>query len=79
MYSFTIQAIMRVLISGAGIAGPSLAWWLSKTGQEVVVVEKASSLLASGQNVDISNTAIKILRKMGLLEEVRKLNTTVSR
>lgn len=69
---------MRVLISGAGIAGPSLAFWLSKTGQKVTIVEKASSLLSIGQNVDVHGSTILILKKMGLLDEVKKLNTTVS-
>ena len=67
---------MRVLISGAGIAGPTLAWFLAKSGASVTVVEKSPSLLSHGQNVDISDSAITVIKKMGLLDEIRRFNTT---
>jgi 2-polyprenyl-6-methoxyphenol hydroxylase-like FAD-dependent oxidoreductase len=67
---------MRVLISGAGIAGPTLAWFLAKTGARITIVEKSDSLLAQGQNIDIRGVAIKVIKQMGLLDEVRRFNTT---
>lgn len=67
---------MRVLISGAGIAGPTLAWFLAQAGIDVTVVEKAGSMLAQGQNIDIRGTALHIVHKMGILHEIRKHNTT---
>jgi 2-polyprenyl-6-methoxyphenol hydroxylase-like FAD-dependent oxidoreductase len=66
---------MRVLISGAGIAGPTLAWFLSKAGARVIIVEKSKSLLPYGQNVDIQGSAVTVIKKMGLVDEVRRLNT----
>lgn len=67
---------MRVLISGAGVAGPSLAYFLSKVGARVTVVEKAPALLPHGQNVDITGAAVTVIRKMGLCDEVKRYNTT---
>lgn len=67
---------MRVLISGAGIAGPTLAHFLSRFGTRVTIVEKASSMLTQGQNIDVHGTALNIIDKMGLLTELRKRNTT---
>ena len=67
---------MHVLISGAGIAGPTLAWFLEKSGANITVVEKSQSLLPYGQNVDISDSAITVIKKMGLIDEIRRLNTT---
>ncbi|KAK5121176.1 hypothetical protein LTR85_005660 [Meristemomyces frigidus] len=67
---------MRVLISGAGIAGPTLAWFLAKTGARVTVVEKSRTMLRQGQNIDIEGSAISVIKKMGVLEEVRRFNTT---
>ncbi|KAF2492578.1 FAD/NAD(P)-binding domain-containing protein [Lophium mytilinum] len=67
---------MHVLISGAGIAGPTLAWFLAKTGTRVTLVEKSPSLLPNGQNVDIQGSALTIIQKMGLWEQVRRFNTT---
>lgn len=63
-------------MSGAGIAGPTLAWWLSRLGAKVTIVEKASSMLAQGQNIDVHGTALNVINKMGLLHEIRKHNTT---
>ena len=67
---------MKVLISGAGIAGPTLAYWLARTGAEITVLEKAKSLLSQGQNIDVTCTARKVIAKMGLKEEVLRHNTT---
>lgn len=67
---------MRVLISGSGIAGPTLAWFLAKAGANITIVEKSDTFLAQGQNIDIRGVAIKVIRKMGLLDEVRRFNTT---
>lgn len=72
----SVLTSMRVVVSGAGIAGPTVAWFLAKAGARVTVVEKATSMLAQGQNIDIRGTAVNILNKMGLLDEVRKHNTT---
>ncbi|KAH9820915.1 fad-binding monooxygenase [Teratosphaeria destructans] len=67
---------MRILISGAGIAGPCLAWWLSHSTHTIVLVEKSRTLLPQGQNIDISGAAITAVRRMGLLDAIRRLNTT---
>lgn len=67
---------MKALISGAGIAGPALAWHLGKRGWKVTVVERAGKMLDQGQNIDVRGEALEVLDKMGLLGEVKKLNTT---
>lgn len=67
--------MMKVLISGAGVAGPTLAWFLGRNGVNVTLVEKAPKLLAHGQNVDIRGTALKVVEKMGLVEEVHNAFT----
>lgn len=67
---------MRVLISGAGIAGPTLAWWLARTGTHVTIIEKANGLPAYGQNLDVEDSAVTVIKKMGLWDQVRRFNTT---
>ncbi|QJD79457.1 FAD-dependent monooxygenase [Spirosoma rhododendri] len=69
-------AATKILISGASIAGPMLAFWLSKYGFDVTVVERAASLRLGGQNIDVNGPARKIIRMMGLEETVRAANTT---
>jgi 2-polyprenyl-6-methoxyphenol hydroxylase-like FAD-dependent oxidoreductase len=58
------------LISGASIAGPALAFWLSEAGWDVTVVERAESLRTSGYPVDIRGTAIDVVRRMGLHDQI---------
>ncbi len=60
-----------VLISGASIAGPALAYWLSRYGFEVTVVERAPQLRPGGQAVDFTGeTHRKVLEQMGILDEI---------
>lgn len=62
----------RVLISGASIAGPALAYWLHRYGFEVTVVEKAPAIRRGGQAVDFKGPVhLGVLEKMGLLDAVR--------
>ncbi|CAO1623645.1 unnamed protein product [Parajaminaea phylloscopi] len=67
----TTLPIMRVLISGAGVAGPALAWHLAKLRASVTVLERSPEALPHGQNVDIRDSALDVLRGMGVLEKVR--------
>lgn len=65
-----------VLVSGAGIAGPAVAYWLSRYGFEVTVVEKASGPRPGGQAVDVKpGIHITILERMGILDDVRARRT----
>lgn len=58
------------LISGASIAGPVLAFWLSVAGWDVTVVERAERLRSTGYPVDVRGTAIEVVRRMGLYEQI---------
>ncbi|MEU4242309.1 FAD-dependent monooxygenase [Actinoplanes sp. NPDC026619] len=62
---------MRVLISGAGIAGPALALWLQRAGADVTVVEKAKSPRPGGHAVDVRGVAKGVIEKMGVREAIR--------
>jgi 2-polyprenyl-6-methoxyphenol hydroxylase-like FAD-dependent oxidoreductase len=62
---------MKVLISGASITGPTLAYWLRRQGAEVTVVEKASTVRLGGYPIDVRGTALGVLDRMGVLERAR--------
>ncbi|GAA3456614.1 FAD-dependent monooxygenase [Dactylosporangium matsuzakiense] len=65
-----------VLISGAGIAGPALAFWLARYGCDVTVVERAPQLRPGGQAVDFKGATHRtVLERMGLLDAVRERQT----
>ncbi|MFE9652218.1 FAD-dependent monooxygenase [Micromonospora sp. NPDC006431] len=66
----------RVLVSGAGVAGPAVAWWLARHGAEVIVVEAAPALRTSGFAVDFRGpTHLGVLAAMGVLDELRAVQT----
>ncbi len=65
-----------VLISGAGVAGPALAYWLHRYGCTVTVVEKAATPRPGGQAVDFKGATHRtVLERMGILDDVRRLQT----
>ncbi|KEF61709.1 uncharacterized protein A1O9_03278 [Exophiala aquamarina CBS 119918] len=68
--------VMRILVSGAGIAGPTLAWFLAKTGAHIDIVEKSNSLLSNGHAVDFKGSATTVVKKMGLLDEINQSSTS---
>ncbi|RBQ15467.1 FAD-dependent oxidoreductase [Spongiactinospora rosea] len=66
----------HVLISGASVAGPALAHWLSGYGFRVTVVERAPALRPGGQAVDFKGrTHHTVLDRMGVREEIHRRRT----
>ncbi|WP_431037093.1 FAD-dependent monooxygenase [Streptomyces sp. P6-2-1] len=67
---------LRVLVSGASVAGPAVALWLDRYGAEVTVVEKASKLRPGGFAVDFrGNVHAEVLRATGIADEVAARQT----
>lgn len=62
---------LRVLVSGASVAGPALAYWLVRAGCKVTVVEHAPSLRSTGQGLDIRDTARDVVKRMGIFDCIR--------
>ena len=60
-----------VLVSGGGIAGATVAFWLQRAGFRPTVIERAPALRDSGQNVDVRGAGREVLRRMNLEETVR--------
>jgi 2-polyprenyl-6-methoxyphenol hydroxylase-like FAD-dependent oxidoreductase len=65
----------NILISGASVAGPALAYWLSRYGFNPTVVERAPAVRPGGYAVDFRGAAMKALERMGIIDEIRKLET----
>ncbi|MCW3819688.1 FAD-dependent monooxygenase [Micromonospora sp. DR5-3] len=61
-----------VLISGASVAGPALAYWLRRYGFSVTVVEQAPTLRAGGHAVDVRGAARDVVERMGIMPRVRQ-------
>src|SRR4029450_7571189 len=64
-----------VLISGAGIAGPTLTYWLAPHGFRPTVVERAGALRSSGSPVDVRGPAVDVAERMGVMPRIRHAAT----
>ena len=64
------MSVKTVLISGAGIAGPTLAFWLKSTGFEPTIVERAPELRRGGYVIDFWGLGYDIAERMGLTREI---------
>lgn len=65
------------LISGNGITGPALAYWLGRAGYRSTIVERAPVPRPGGQAVDIRGAALKVVAAMGLLEQAHAKRTAL--
>jgi 2-polyprenyl-6-methoxyphenol hydroxylase-like FAD-dependent oxidoreductase len=67
-----------VLISGAGIAGPTLAYWLARHRFRPTVVEHTTSARSSGSPVDVRGQAVAVAEQMGVMPAIRQAGTEVT-
>ncbi|WP_433193020.1 hypothetical protein ACQP1G_30390 [Nocardia sp. CA-107356] len=58
--------------SGASIAGPALACWLTHDGVTVTIVEQSQTLRAGGHKVDIHSVAMDVVERTGLIPHLRR-------
>jgi 2-polyprenyl-6-methoxyphenol hydroxylase-like FAD-dependent oxidoreductase len=68
---------MRIAINGAGIAGPALAYWLRRSGHQVLLVEQAPRLRSGGYIIDFWGIGYDIAERMGLIPRIRELGYQV--
>jgi len=61
-----------VLISGLGIAGPTLAWWLRRVGFAVTLIERAPALRDDGYMIDFWGVGYDVAEKMDLIDDLRR-------
>jgi 2-polyprenyl-6-methoxyphenol hydroxylase-like FAD-dependent oxidoreductase len=65
---------MRIAINGAGIAGPTLAYWLtqSRPGHDVLLIEEAPALRTGGYVIDFWGVGYDVAERMGLIPRIRE-------
>jgi len=74
-----MPAVRKVIISGAGIAGPALAYWLGRHNIGATVLERARQVRSGGYAIDLRGVALDVVERMGLLAEVQQRRTEMSR
>jgi 2-polyprenyl-6-methoxyphenol hydroxylase-like FAD-dependent oxidoreductase len=69
------MTVRNVLISGASLAGPTLAYWLARHGFAVTVVERALKPRIGGAPIDVRGAAVDVARRMGILSRIQAART----
>ncbi|MDN5861102.1 MAG: FAD-dependent monooxygenase [Pseudonocardia sp.] len=61
---------MKILISGGGVAGMTLAYWLHRYGHQPVVVERSPHGRLGGYGFDFHGTGFDIAQRMGVVDDL---------
>ena len=69
---------LDVLVSGAGIAGCTLAYWLARYGHSAIVVERSGALRSSGSPVDVRGPAAQVVERMDIVPRLRDASTRIA-
>ncbi|SKT78209.1 monooxygenase FAD-binding protein [Mycobacteroides abscessus subsp. massiliense] len=62
---------MRILVSGAGMAGLAAGVNFGAAGHEVTIVERAQHLRVNGSPIDIRGDSLTVAQQMDVLDEIR--------
>ena len=65
--------MQSVLVSGAGIAGPTLSYWLKAAGFEPTLLERAPALRSGGYVIDFWGLGYDLAERMGLIGEINRI------
>lgn len=68
---------MKIAISGAGVAGPTLAYWLMRAGHEPLLIERAPHLRTRGYIIDFWGLGYDLAERMGILPQVQEAGYAV--
>ena len=66
----SVEVIMRIAVSGAGVAGAALAHWLHRTGHTPTVIEQAPQFRTGGYMIDFWGVGYEVAKRMGIEDRV---------
>jgi len=69
----------HILVSGASIAGPAIAYWLNRYGLKVTVVERSPALRGGGYPIDLRGSAVEVAKKMGIYPALQEAHIRTRR
>lgn len=67
----------KILVIGAGIAGPTICYWLKKYGFNPTLIERSKRLRTGGNAVDVRGISAEIVKKMGLYDDIYAKRTSL--
>ena len=68
----------NILISGAGIAGVTLAFWLKKFGFNPTIIEISPTLREGGYAIDFMGAGFDVAERMGIIPALAKADLNIS-
>lgn len=68
---------IKILVIGAGIAGPAICYWLRRFGFSPVLIEKSAAIRKGGQALDIRGIATHIAREMNIYDQIGEMRTRI--
>jgi 2-polyprenyl-6-methoxyphenol hydroxylase-like FAD-dependent oxidoreductase len=69
--------VTDILVSGASVAGTTVAYWLARHGYSVTVVERHPGLRPGGQAIDVRGPALTVLERMMLRSAADHVRTRI--
>ncbi len=70
--------VNKILVIGAGVAGPAVCYWLKRFGFSPVLIEKSLEIRKGGQALDIRGIAVDLVKKMGIHEQICDMRTRIA-
>ena len=67
----------KILVIGAGIAGPAVCYWLKRFGFSPILIEKFANIRKGGHALDVRGVAIDLVKRMGIYEKICNMRTQV--
>ncbi len=72
-----MSTINKILVIGAGIAGPAVCYWLKRFGFSPILIEKYANIRKGGQALDLRGVAIDLVKRMGIYEKICNMRTQI--
>ncbi|MBA3236983.1 MAG: tetracycline destructase [Parachlamydiaceae bacterium] len=72
-----MSGINKILVIGAGIAGPAVCYWLKRFGFSPFLIEKSANLRKGGHALDVRGVAIDLVKRMGIYEKICNMRSQV--
>lgn len=70
---------LKVLLSGASNAGPTLGYWLTEYGFDVQIVSRSSEVCGGGYPIDLRGSAVGVAQRMGVTVSLREAHLDIRR
>jgi 2-polyprenyl-6-methoxyphenol hydroxylase-like FAD-dependent oxidoreductase len=70
---------VRIAISGAGVAGSALAYWLHRAGHTPVIIEQAAEFRAGGYMIDFWGVGYQVAKRMGIEDQIKAAGYQIER